>query len=391
DLITIDGASGNVYIGEVPMIEPQLSTHLQELLSWANEFRKLGVRANADTPEAAKLARSFGAEGIGLCRTERMFNAVDRLPIVVKMILTDSEEERIEALNKLMPMQKNDFKDILRVMEGYPVTIRLLDPPLHEFLPRFEELLEEVNRLKYSKGFESELLEKQKILSRVRVMSEVNPMLGHRGVRVGITHPEIYEMQVRAICEAAAELIIEGIDVKPQIMIPQVAIAEELVVIKNIVNRVKEEVEKKYGVKIPIKYGTMIEVVRACLTADQIAKITDFFSFGTNDLTQGTFSFSREDVENKFLPIYISKGILKHNPFQTIDEEGVGKLIKIAVELGKAANPELEIGICGEHGGDPESITFCHKAGLTYVSASPYRIPVAILAASQAAIKAKNN
>ncbi|MCS7116929.1 MAG: pyruvate, phosphate dikinase [Nitrososphaerota archaeon] len=389
DLITIDGTTGNVYLGEVPMIEPQLSVHLKELLSWANEFRRLGVRANADTPEAARLARSFGAEGIGLCRTERMFNAPDRLPIVVSMILAESKEERMDALNKLMPMQKNDFKEILRAMEGYPVTIRLLDPPLHEFLPRFEELVEEVYRLKYSKGSEAELLEKQKILSRVRVMTEVNPMLGHRGVRVGITHPEIYEMQVRAICEAAAELMIEGVNVKPQIMIPQVAAAEELVVVKEIVDRVKEEVEKKYGLKIPIKFGTMMEVVRACLTADRIAEVTDFFSFGTNDLTQGTFSFSREDAENKFLPIYNSKGILKYNPFQTLDEEGVGKLIKMAVELGKAANPEIEIGICGEHGGDPDSITFCHKANLTYVSASPYRIPIAILAAAQAAIKDK--
>lgn len=388
DIITIDGASGRVYLGAVPLVEPQITGELKELLSWANEFRRLGVRANADTPEAAELARRFGAEGIGLCRTERMFNAVDRLPIVVDMIMADSEDERRRALEKLMPMQKGDFKEILRAMEGYPVTIRLLDPPLHEFLPRFEELVEEVYRLKAS-GESKELAEKERILSRVRMMTEVNPMLGHRGVRVGITHPEIYEMQIRAIYEAAAELMKEGVKVSPQIMVPQVAAAEELVVIKRIVEHVGREVEEKFGFKVPVKFGTMIEVVRACLTADSIAKVTDFFSFGTNDLTQGTFSFSREDVENKFLPIYMAEGIINYNPFQSIDEAGVGKLIAMAVELGRSANPELEIGICGEHGGDPRSIEFCHKVGLTYVSASPYRIPVAILAAAQSAIKEK--
>jgi pyruvate,orthophosphate dikinase len=387
DMITIDGTEGAVYVGEVPTLEPELTPELETLLKWADEFRRLGVRANADTPEMATVARRFGAEGIGLCRTERMFNAVDRLPIVVRMIMADTEEERREALNQLLPLQREDFKEILRVMEGLPVTIRLLDPPLHEFLPGIDRLLEEIYHLERKGASQGEIEEKRRVLERARQLAEVNPMLGHRGVRVGISHPEIYEMQVRAICEATAELLKEGVRAEPQIMIPQVAMAEELRQVRELVERVKAEVERERGVSLPIKFGTMMEVVRACLTAGRVARVAEFFSYGTNDLTQGTFSFSREDAENKFLPLYIEKGVVKHNPFQTLDTEGVGRLVKLATEEGKAANPDLEVGICGEHGGDPASIEFFHWAGLDYVSASPYRIPVARLAAARAAIK----
>ncbi len=383
DLITIDGGSGKVYLGQVPLVEPELAGGLPELLAWADEFRRLGVRANADTPEAAALARKFGAEGIGLCRTERMFNAPDRLPVVVEMIMAEDEAQRRAALGKLEPMQKGDFKEILRAMEGLPVTIRLLDPPLHEFLPNVEELL---RSLEAAKGKPDEEERLRRMLARARALAEVNPMLGHRGVRVGVTHPEIYEMQVRAILEAAAELAREGVAVKPQIMIPQVAMAEELEAVKRIVDGVRADVEGRYGVKLDLKFGTMIEVVRACLMAGDIAKYAEFFSFGTNDLTQGTFSFSREDAENKFLPKYMERGILAFNPFQTIDK-GVARLMAICVQEGRRTRPDLEIGICGEHGGDPASIEICHELGLTYVSASPYRIPVARLAAARAAIR----
>ena len=385
DLITIDGGSGKVYLGQVPLVEPELAGGLPELLAWADEFRRLGVRANADTPEAAALARKFGAEGIGLCRTERMFNAPDRLPVVVEMIMAEDEAQRRAALGKLEPMQKGDFKEILRAMEGLPVTIRLLDPPLHEFLPNVEELL---RSLEAAKGKPDEEERLRRMLARARALAEVNPMLGHRGVRVGVTHPEIYEMQVRAILEAAAELAREGVAVKPQIMIPQVAMAEELEAVKRIVDGVRADVEGRYGVKLDLKFGTMIEVVRACLMAGDIAKYAEFFSFGTNDLTQGTFSFSREDAENKFLPKYMERGILAFNPFQTIDK-GVARLMAICVQEGRRTRPDLEIGICGEHGGDPASIEICHELGLTYVSASPYRIPVARLAAARAAIRRK--
>jgi pyruvate,orthophosphate dikinase len=385
DLITIDGGSGKVYLGQVPLVEPELAGGLPELLAWADEFRRLGVRANADTPEAAALARKFGAEGIGLCRTERMFNAPDRLPVVVEMIMAEDEAQRRAALGKLEPMQKGDFKEILRAMEGLPVTIRLLDPPLHEFLPNVEELL---RSLEAAKGKPDEEERLRRMLARARALAEVNPMLGHRGVRVGVTHPEIYEMQVRAILEAAAELAREGVAVKPQIMIPQVAMAEELEAVKRIVDGVRADVEGRYGVKLDLKFGTMIEVVRACLMAGDIAKYAEFFSFGTNDLTQGTFSFSREDAENKFLPKYMERGILAFNPFQTIDK-GVARLMAICIQEGRRTRPDLEIGICGEHGGDPASIEICHELGLTYVSASPYRIPVARLAAARAAIRGK--
>ncbi len=383
DLITIDGGSGKVYLGSVPLVEPELAGGLSELLDWADEFRRLGVRANADTPEAARLARSFGAEGIGLCRTERMFNAPDRLPVVIEMIMAEDEIQRRAALGRLEPMQKGDFKEILKAMEGLPVTIRLLDPPLHEFLPNVEEL---ARSLEGAKGNPAEEERLRKMLTRARALAEVNPMLGHRGVRVGITHPEIYEMQVRAILEATAELTKSGVEVKPQIMIPQVAMAEELEAVKGIAERVRAEVEREYGVRLDFKFGTMIEVVRACLMAGEIAKHAEFFSFGTNDLTQGTFSFSREDAENKFLPKYMERGVLSFNPFQTIDK-GVAKLMAICVQEGRRTRPDLEIGICGEHGGDPASIGICHELGLTYVSASPYRIPIARLAAARAAIR----
>ncbi len=378
DTITIDGATGRVYLGRVPMVEPELSNELKELLAWAEEAKRLGVRANADTPEAAAIARMYGAKGIGLCRTERMFNSSDRLPIFIRMIMARSSKERVDALKELIPMLKEDVKSILKVMEGYPVTIRLLDPPLHEFLPRLEDLMKAVYEGKD---------DAQVMLQRVRELVEVNPMMGQRGVRLGIVYPEIYEYQIRAILEADAELLKDGVKAEPQIMVPQVGIKEELEVIKQLFLKVREEVEERYGIALNVKFGTMIEVVRACMTADSIASVVEFFSFGTNDLTQAVFSFSREDVEGKFLPLYLEKGILKINPFQTLDREGVGKAMRIAVEQGRATNRRLEIGICGEHGGDPKSIEFCDTIGLDYVSASPHRIPIAILAAAQSAIR----
>jgi pyruvate,orthophosphate dikinase len=387
EVITIDGSTGNVLLGEVPTIDPEPSKQLTDLLGWADDARRLGIRANADTPEMAQTARRLGAQGIGLCRTERMFNAPDRLPIVVEMILAETLEERLQALERLRPLQQADFRAILRAMAGYPVTIRLLDPPLHEFLPRAEQLQQEIETLQRTRAKAADLAPKARTLAKVRALAEVNPMLGHRGVRVGLSFPEIYEMQVSAIYEAAAELLREGVDVRPQIMVPQVALAAELAAVKQTVQRVAAEMERRYHLSIPIKYGTMIEVVRACVTADEIGRVVEFFSFGTNDLTQGTFSFSREDAEGKFLPLYLERGLLRENPFQALDEPGVGKLMEIAVKLGREANPDLEVGICGEHGGDPASIHLCHRLGLTYVSASPYRIPVARLAAAHAALK----
>jgi len=379
DTITIDGSTGNVYLGSIQLVEPELSNELKTLLAWADSMKRLGVRANADTVEAARIARNYGAKGIGLCRTERMFNSEDRLPILIRMIMAKSKEERVKALDELIPYLRNDVKEILHVMEGYPVTIRLLDPPLHEFLPRLEDLMKAV--------YEHNDKDAQVVLQRVRELQEVNPMMGQRGVRLGIVYPEIYEYQIRAILEASAELIKQGINAEAQIMVPQVGIKEELVAVKSIFDKVKQEVESKYGVTLNVKFGTMIEVVRACLTSDSIASVAEFFSFGTNDLTQAVFSFSREDVEGKFLPLYLEKGILKDNPFQTIDRDGVGKAMRIAVEQARAVNNRLEIGICGEHGGDPKSIEFCDMIGLDYVSASPHRIPIAILAAAQSALR----
>jgi pyruvate,orthophosphate dikinase len=429
DTITIDGGDGSIYLGQVPTVDPEFSSDLRTILKWADEIRTMGVRANADTPADAAIARKLGAAGIGLCRTERMFNAMDRLPIVREMILANTAKERQSALDKLLPMQKGDFKKILKRMQGLPVTIRLLDPPLHEFLPSVESLVWEIERLKdvqkelhdlermpdsvkvivepslqkyipkiehvmgeLSELKEKELLpeliaKKEEILQKVRETAEVNPMLGNRGVRLGIKYPEIYKMQIRAILEASAELVKEKVNIQPEIMVPQVCTAEELKQVHKWLGEVKRAVEKQYGVRVPVLFGTMIEVVRACMRAGPIAEVTDFFSFGTNDLTQATFSFSREDAENKFLPLYNEIQVLMDNPFEVLDIKGVGRLMKIASDWGKRANPGLKVGICGEHGGNPRSVEFCYTLGLTYVSCSPFRVPVARLVAAQAKLR----
>ena len=386
ETITIDGSAGTVLIGEVPTVEPKVTKDFEQILSWAQKTKSLGIRANADTPEAAKLARQFGAQGIGLCRTERMFNASDRIGLFVDMIMAENIEERGKVLKKLGQLQKSDFIQILKAMEGYEVTIRLLDPPLHEFLPNPEELAEKIHKLEKKKATK-ELKEAKIILKRARELAEVNPMMGHRGVRVGITYPEIYEMQIRAVFEALGELTKKKVKAHPQIMIPQISSIAELNHIKKIYDKIKKEVETKNKMKLTINFGTMIEVVRAALTANELATTAEFFSFGTNDLTQGTFSFSREDVEGKFLPEYMEKELLERSPFQSIDVNGVGSLIKIGIANGRGIRKNMEVGICGEHGGDPSSIKFCHKAGLSYVSASPHRIPIAIVAAAQASIE----
>jgi len=387
DLITLDGSTGKVIKGVVPMLDPELSSDFEKLMQWADETRTLGVRANADTPKDAKVARKLGAEGIGLCRTEHMFFGEDRLPFVQKMILADNREEREKFTRKLGPMQKEDFKGIFKEMEGLPVIIRLLDPPLHEFLPNYEDLLVEINTLRLKNGDEEEIAEKERILQRVTTLREINPMMGHRGCRLGITFPEVYEMQARAVFEAAAELVQEGTKVYPEIMIPLVANERELSILREEVVEVAEEVIKDRGVQFEYKIGTMIELPRAALCADKIAKFADFFSFGTNDLTQSTFGFSRDDAEGKFIPIYIEKKIIEDDPFQILDQEGVGELVKIGTERGRKVNNTLEVGICGEHGGEPSSVKFCHRVGLEYVSCSPYRIPIARLAAAQAKIE----
>ena len=419
DFITIDGGTGYVYQGVIPTFEPSFSDELKTLLQWADETAKLKVMANADTPDAAQKALNYGAMGIGLCRTERMFNAPDRLPIVVEMILANTEEERSVALNQLLPIQRQDFKDILTTMAPRPVTIRLLDPPIHEFLPTQDELKEELAHLHHlkdtasgvndlfntlrllhaydesskavipfnEKGIElidQAIVKKELMLKKVRDLYEVNPMLGHRGVRLGLTYPEIYKMQIQAILEAAADCQEANIKVCPEIMVPQVCNAEELIRVKSYVKEVQEKIEKERQLKLAFKFGTMIEVVRACVTADELAKEAEFFSFGTNDLTQATFSFSREDAENKFLPLYAEKNILHDNPFEILDTKGVGKLMRFAVEWGRKSNPALKLGICGEHGGQPDSIRFCHELGLTYVSCSGPRVPIARLAAAHA-------
>ena len=384
--ITINGSTGEVYIGNLPTVEPQVTKDFQTILSWAQSKKKLGVRANADTPDAAKLARKFGAQGIGLCRTERMFNATDRIGLFIDMIMAANVKQRKEVLKKLGQLQKSDFIQILKAMEGYKVTIRLLDPPLHEFLPNPEDLMDKIYKNKNSE----DLTETKKVLERAKELSEINPMMGHRGVRIGITYPEIYRMQITAVFEATVDLVKKNVNAKPQIMIPQVGSVTELNHIEDIYREVKSEIQKKYKMKINVNFGTMLEVVRACLTANEIAKTAEFFSFGTNDLTQAVFSFSREDVEGKFLPEYIEKELLETSPFQSIDVNGVGNLMKIGIKQGRAIKKDLEIGICGEHGGDPNSIKFCHSAGISYVSASPHRIPIAIIAAAQATINQKS-
>ena len=383
EMISIDGSIGTVLIGEVPTVEPKVTKDFQTILSWAQNTKQLGIRANADTPDAAKLARQYGAQGIGLCRTERMFNETDRIGLFVEMIMAESQEERNKVLKKLQELQKSDFIGILKAMEGYKVTIRLLDPPLHEFLPNPEELKDRMNK-------ENDKSKKtQRVLDRARELAEINPMMGHRGVRVAITYPEIYKMQITAVFEAAAELAKKKVNAKPQIMIPQVGSLAELNYIKSIYDDVKKEMEQKYKKKFKINFGTMLEVVRACLTSDELADTAEFFSFGTNDLTQAVFSFSREDAEGKFLPEYMEKELLETSPFQSIDVNGVGHLMKIGIKQGRDIKKDLEIGICGEHGGDPNSIKFCHSANVSYVSASPHRIPIAIVAAAQAAIEQK--
>ena len=386
ETISIDGSAGTVFIGEVPTVEPKVTKDFEQILEWAQKTKTLGIRANADTPEAAKLARKFGAQGIGLCRTERMFNGSDRIGLFVDMIMAENIEARTKILKKLGHLQKSDFIEILKAMKGYEVTIRLLDPPLHEFLPNPEELAEKIRKLELKKAT-SEIKEAKNILKRARDLAEVNPMMGHRGVRVGITYPEIYEMQIRAVFEALVELTKQKIKAHPQIMIPQISSIEELNHIKKIFDSIEKEMETKHKMKLTVSFGTMIEVVRAALTANELVTTAEFFSFGTNDLTQGTFSFSREDVEGKFLPEYMEKELLERNPFQSIDENGVGSLMKICIAAGRKVRPNMEIGICGEHGGDPNSIKFCHDEGLSYVSASPHRIPIAIVAAAQAAIE----
>lgn len=390
DWVTIDGNTGNVYIGIVPTIEAGLIPELEELLTWADSIRKLGVRANADVPSDAEIALKFGAEGIGLLRIERMFRKPERLELLRKVILAENTEERSKYLKPLSEMIKQDFKEIFKIMNGKPVIVRLIDPPLHEFLPKPEEVLREMYEHRMRGAVEDVIREKEWLYKRLSVLQEANPMLGHRGVRVGVTYPEFYHYLSLAILEATAELKREGYNPIVEIMIPQVSDVNEIRYVKQkAILPVLEDVEKRYGVKLNVKIGTMVETVRACLTMNEIAKEVDFISFGTNDLTQATFSFSRDDAENKFLPFYLQEKILPANPFESIDVKGVGKLVEIAVNMARESNPNIEIGICGEHGGDPASIIFFYKTGLDYVSASPFRVPVARLAAAQATIKSR--
>lgn len=386
DTITIDGSTGYVYLGEAKLLPPMLSKELFELLEIADSVAKIGVKANADTPEDTRRAYEYGAKGIGLCRTEHMFMAEDRLPIMQEMIVADTKEERQKALAKLLPMQRDDFYHIFKEMKGYPVVIRLLDPPLHEFLPK-EEIINKRIKEAEEKGHHEEVKKYKKMLERSESLKEANPMLGFRGCRLGIVYPEINEMQVRAIFEAAVKLYKEGQKVNPHIMVPLVGLPEEIEVVKNKLEEVAKQVLKENNVDIPYKFGTMIEVPRACIVADKIAQYVEFFSFGTNDLTQMTFGYSRDDAEAKFIPFYLENKILKFNPFQTLDTQGVGELMKIAIEKGRATRKDLEVGICGEHGGDPASIEFAYTIGVDYVSCSPFRVPVARLAAAQATVK----
>jgi len=396
EYISIDGTTGEVFMGEIKTIpseilrvlidktlKPEKSQVYQDfalLMSWADETRRLGIRTNADEPKQASVAVAFGAEGIGLCRTEHMFFEGERIDAVREMILANDLEGRKKALKKLLPMQKKDFIGIFKVMNGLPVTIRTLDPPLHEFLPHTEK---EIKALSQKMGIPFESL-----LAKVSSLHEANPMLGHRGCRLGIVFPEITQMQAQAIFEAACEVKKKGIDVKPEIMIPLVGHIRELSLQKDVVEKTAKEVTKKYGIEIDYKIGTMIEIPRAAITADEIAKEAEFFSFGTNDLTQTVLGMSRDDA-GKFLRFYVENGIYDYDPFQRIDEEGVGKLMKMGVELGRSTRKDLKVGICGEHGGEPNSVEFCHRIGLNYVSCSPYRVTLAKLAAARAAIKEK--
>ncbi|MCY0864349.1 MAG: pyruvate, phosphate dikinase [Sulfobacillus sp.] len=385
-VITIDGGTGRVMLGLVPTVEPALSPEFTELLAWADEFRRLAVEANADTPEDAAKAREFGATGIGLCRTEHMFMGQDRLPAMQAMILAETLEDREKALAQLLPMQENDFYGILKAMDGYSVTIRLLDPPLHEFLPDIDDTEKALAAARDRQDW-ADITRLEAVLRRTRTLFEFNPMLGFRGVRLGIVYPEIYAMQARAIFQAQARLLHEGYHPHVEVMIPLVGTRAELAKMKALVAEVNQKVSQERQIALPYKIGTMIEVPRAALLAGQIAEDAEFFSFGTNDLTQTTFGYSRDDAEGKFLPTYLAEKILTENPFMVLDRDGVGRLIRWAVEEGRATRPDLVLGICGEHGGDPSSIEFCHLAGLNYVSCSPFRVPVARLAAAQAALR----
>ncbi len=395
DWISIDGTTGELYAGQITTMQPDIrDPYLLRILEWADEFRDLGVRANADYPEDAQRARQYGAEGIGLTRTEHMFFQSDRLPFVQKMIMAKTVQERQAAIDHLLPFQREDFIGLFRVMDGLPVIIRLIDPPLHEFLPSHDELLEDVTRLHVRQEYReltgketSRLAEEETLLDAENRLHEANPMLGLRGVRLGIHMPEVTEMQVRAIMEAACMVTKEGIVVHPKVMIPLTAHVAELRMQRATLERVAKEVTAEQGIHVPYQFGTMIEVPRAALTADEIAEEAEFFSFGTNDLTQTTYGISRDDAEAGFLVEYLEKGILKENPFATIDEKGVGGLMTIATRLGRATRPTLEVGICGEHGGDPKSVHFCHDIGLDYVSCSPFRVPIARLAAAHAALR----
>ncbi len=393
-MITIDGTSGEIFLDRMEVEIPGIEKQTSELLSWADKVRTLGVRANANTPEEARMARENGAAGIGLARTERMFLGSDRIPIMRAMIMSTTESERRFYLNQLLPMQVSDFAEFFRTMEGFPVIIRLLDPPLHEFLPDKEEVLGEIFDLKFSLTTAKEVKEIDRLVSRleelnkmlrtIKNLEEFNPMLGFRGCRLGLSYPEIYEMQVTAIIKAARRVIREGKKIFPEIMIPLVGHSEELRQLRKNLEKVAEKVLE--GEEVKYKFGTMIEIPRACITADEIAEHADFFSFGTNDLTQMTFGYSRDDAEGKFMARYLEHGVLQIDPFTSVDQNGVGELMKIAVNKGRKSNKKLEIGICGEQGGDPDTIAFCHEIGLDYVSASPFRIPVARLAAARAAI-----
>jgi len=400
DYLSINGSTGNVYEGDLPVVESEIIQVIQgkldprksdkfqrfaTILSWADSFRTLRVRANADVPEQANIARGFGAEGIGLCRTEHMFFAEDRIPIMQKMILARTKEEREKFLDQLMPLQKQDFIGLYREMQGFPVTIRLLDPPLHEFLPKREELMVEIAQLELTGGDAATLGEKRRLLARVEELHEFNPMLGLRGCRLGITMPEITRMQARAIMEAACELAKEGKKIVPEIMIPLVGMVSEMKSQKDLVREVAQETMKRFNVKLSYYVGTMIELPRAAVTADRIAEEAEFFSFGTNDLTQTTFGFSRDDAA-KFIDYYKTVNIMESDPFAVLDREGVGALMKQAISAGRKTRPAIKLGICGEHGGDPSSVEFCHELGLDYVSCSPYRVPIARLAAAHAAL-----